>query len=306
MSAPDSVRALAQQRADARAAKDFARADELREEIDAAGWRVVDAPDGFELVEKPPFETYSSLANIDLQVSAPIIITVIVDGWPEDVDTCLQALVEYAPTDAVVLVIDCGNVDDSGLRVEHWSRAHPDRVRAIHLESSLQQLGWASVVSLAIDVSDSELIALMDLSTVFEGDALSPMLEVLTDDSVVATGWRGVNVNVDDAWRSFESADAGDVDAVLGYFMMVRTDAARQCPPDPKARFYRNADMEWSLLLREAGGRIVIPVGDLPIRQDRHHGYHDSDPAYRDKQSKKTYDRILQRFRGREEILAPR
>jgi hypothetical protein len=46
-----------------------------------------------------------------------------------------------------------------------------------------------------------------------------------------------------------------------------------------------------------------VPTAELPVRQDRHRGYYDSDPAYRDKESRKTYDRILQAFRGRDEIL---
>jgi hypothetical protein len=76
-------------------------------------------------------------------------------------------------------------------------------------------------------------------------------------------------------------------------------------PLPTKARFYRNADMEWSFLLREAGAGSLVAV-DLPVRQDRHRGYHDSDPAYRDKESRKTYDRFLQRFRGREDLRLPR
>ena len=60
-------------------------------------------------------------------------------------------------------------------------------------------------------------------------------------------------------------------------------------------------------MLRDAGaGRLVVPAGELPVRQDRHRGYHDSDPAYRDKQSRRTYDRFLQRFRGREDLRLPR
>ena len=300
------VRALAEQRAQARVDKDFARADELREAIDSAGWKVVDTPDGFELVEKPPFDSFASLSVVDVQVTAPVVICLIVDGWPDDVDTCLSALVEHAPRNAVFLVFDCGNVDNAGIRAEHWQQAHPERVHVVHLEQSLQQLGWAAVVASAIQAAQSEYFVIIDMSTILEGDALTPMLECLREDGVVASGWRGVNVNVEDAWRSFVDAGPGEVDAVLGYVMAVRTQAARDVGPELKARFYRNADMEWSLLLRDAGGRIVIPDGELPVRQDRHHGYHDSDPAYRDKQSKKTYDRILQRFRGRDEILAPR
>jgi cysteinyl-tRNA synthetase len=54
--APEDVRALAQARTTARAARDFAESDRLRDEIAAAGWEVRDtpgAPDGFELVPLP-------------------------------------------------------------------------------------------------------------------------------------------------------------------------------------------------------------------------------------------------------------
>jgi cysteinyl-tRNA synthetase len=47
--APAEVVALAQERLAARAARDFARADELRDAIAAAGWVVRDSADGFEL-----------------------------------------------------------------------------------------------------------------------------------------------------------------------------------------------------------------------------------------------------------------
>ena len=34
-------------------------------------------------------------------------------------------------------------------------------------------------------------------------------------------------------------------------------------------------------------------------RQDRHRGYHDTDPELRDRESKKTYDRFLKTYRGK-------
>ncbi len=308
MTAPDFIRELAEQRLVARAAKDFARADELRDEIAAAGWKVVDTPDGFDLVAKPPFDAYPNVASLppSALVSAPLVICVLLDGWVEDARTCVTALLDHAPADSTILLMDLGNVDDGGIQAEQWMREHPGRVRVVHLEQTLEQAGWANAVSAAIDISDGDRFAIMDMSTVLEGDAFTPMLAELAGTDAVATGWKGVNVDVEDGWRSFTPADAGDVDAVLGYLMVFERSAVADVRPDPKARFYRNADMEWSLALREAGGRIRIPAGDLPVRQDRHHGYHDSDPAYRDKQSKKTYDRLLQRFRGKDDILAAR
>jgi cysteinyl-tRNA synthetase len=51
--APGGVVALAQARTAARAARDFAESDRLRDEIAAAGWEVRDVADGFELVPLP-------------------------------------------------------------------------------------------------------------------------------------------------------------------------------------------------------------------------------------------------------------
>ncbi len=50
--APSEMHALAAGRQEARAAKDFERADELREQIEAAGWDVRDDPDGYRLVPR--------------------------------------------------------------------------------------------------------------------------------------------------------------------------------------------------------------------------------------------------------------
>ncbi len=51
--APDEVAGLARARTIARAARDFAESDRLRDEIAAAGWEVRDVPGGFELVPLP-------------------------------------------------------------------------------------------------------------------------------------------------------------------------------------------------------------------------------------------------------------
>ena len=50
--APAEIVDLADARAAAKAAKDWARADEIRAQIDAAGWTVVDTRDGTKIVKK--------------------------------------------------------------------------------------------------------------------------------------------------------------------------------------------------------------------------------------------------------------
>jgi len=49
---PAEILVLAEQRAAAKAARDWARADEIRAQIDAAGWSVVDTKDGTKIIKK--------------------------------------------------------------------------------------------------------------------------------------------------------------------------------------------------------------------------------------------------------------
>lgn len=49
---PDEIKALAEERTAAKVARDWARADEIRAQIDAAGWSVVDTKDGVKIIKK--------------------------------------------------------------------------------------------------------------------------------------------------------------------------------------------------------------------------------------------------------------
>ncbi len=302
--APTDVVALAERRAAARAEKDFGESDRLRDEIGNAGWTVRDGPDGYALAERPPYAVLPSVADLPDRRDEPdgrrCTVGVLVEGWPEDLRTCVDALVAHAPSYAVVVLLENGPTD-AGALVHELALAHPARVTELHVE---RPAGWSAARQALLHADTATVHVLLDPSTVLEGDALTPVLAAFDDPTVAGAGWRGVRVK--DGWRDFEAAGPGEVEALLGYLFAVRRSAARQVPLPIKARFYRNADMEWSFLLREAGaGRLVVPAGELPVRQDRHRGYHDTPAEVRDRESKKTYDRFLQRFRGREDLRLP-
>lgn len=300
-SPPAEVAALARSRSAARAARDFAAADELRAQIATAGWLVADVPEGFTLTPKPAYEVVASVHDLPDRSAEPdgrrVSVAVIVPGWPDDLREFAAAAMGQLPDDVALIGLDLGNRDGAGEVLHELARAHPGRIEELHVA---QPAGWAEAVTALARADSAGVHVLADLSTIFTGDAVTPLLRALDDPTVVGAGWRGVRVS--DDWRSFTDAPAGDVEALLGYLFAVRRAAVLAVPPHPKARFYRNADMEWSYALRDAGlGRLVVPA-DLPVRQGRHRGYHDSEPAYRDRESKRNYDRFLQRFRGREDL----
>jgi hypothetical protein len=168
-----------------------------------------------------------------------------------------------------------------------------------------EDFGWGENANALLRSVTSNFIVIMDPSTRFTGDAIAPVLAELKKGEFVAVGWRGGLVNLEDDWRSVDDKGAGEVDVIFSYFIaMDREDALASRGFNNRAVFYRNADIEFSLALRHANGRLLQM--DLPLEQDRHHGYHDSEEQYRDVQSKKNYDRILERFRGKTAILSPR
>src|SRR3954451_1680220 len=312
---PDVV-ALAEQRAAARAARDFATADRLRDEIAATGWLVDDAGDGVTLRTKPPYDVLPSLAALPDNSSAPdtrrATVSLVVDGWPDDVRTCVDALLRHTPADVVVQALDLGNVDGAGDALHEFAG---DRLEEWHLQTGPAwrdgSVGWGQARTALLHADTAAVHIWCDLSTVLTGDAVTPLVESIdTSPAVVGAGWRGADVDRDDEWRSVRDAGPGEVDVLLGYlFAMRRAVALAAGGPHPKARYYRNADLEFSLALRAAArargsaGRLLALGDALPCRQDRHRGYHDTDHAYRDKESAKTYQRMLSTYRGRPDVL---
>ena len=308
-SPPPEAAALAQRRAEARAERDFAAADALRDELADLGWLVRDEPGGgWALEPRPPYDVLASVAALPDRSAEPdarrLSALLLVDGWPDDLRRCAEALLAHGPDDLVVVGLDLGNVDGAGDALHALATEHPGRVEEHHLAGTA---GWGPALGALIRADAAAYQVVLDPSSVLLGDAITPLVEALeADPGVAAAGWRGTDVDLADSWRSFVDAQPGEVDALLGYLLVIRRAAAVHAPPSPKARFYRNADMEWSLLLREAGWRLLQPYADLPVEQARHRGYHDSDPAFRDQQSRATYDRLLKRFRGRDDLLRPR
>jgi len=295
VSAPDSVHELAKARLAARAERNFALSDQLRDEIAAQGFEVVDVAGGYELRPKKRFPTYESSRDIRPINSGKFEITVamIIDGFHDDAVATIKAIKEHSQCAIAILV-----VGDPGVLVDELD----SRTSLVQLT---EDFGWGESANALLRNVTSEFIVIMDPSTRFTGDAIAPVLAELQKREFVAVGWRGGLMNLEDDWRSVDDKGAGEVDVLFSYFIaMHREDALAVRGFSNRALYYRNADIEFSLNLRQSNGRLLQM--DLPLEQDRHHGYHDTDPEYRDAQSKKNYDRILERFRGKTAILSPR
>ncbi len=294
MSIPDEVIGFAEARLIARDKKDFALADTLRNTIANAGYEVVDVAGGFELIEKAAFITLAYARDIrPIDLEKETTVAIIVEGFTDDALESVRSI--KANSDCGIVILSIG--DPGALVSEMDSRTY--------LFAVAPGAGWGDCANALLAKIQSKYLIIMDPSTSFTGDAISPVVAQLDEGEYVAVGWRGGLVNTDDEWRSVDDKGDGEVDVLFSYFLALNREAVLETGGfNPRAIYYRNADIEFSLKLRQTGGRLLQMT--LPLQQGRHHGYHDVDPDYREAQSKKNYDRILERFRGKSAILSPR
>lgn len=294
MNAPENIWKLGLERQAARDAKNFALADQLRDEIAALGWEVVDVAGAFEMHEKL---RYSVVENIRLL--KPIIsecetaIAMIVSGYQEDAMAAAASIRSFTETPIVLLCLgEVGALEDVA----------DEKTRVLKV---IEACGWGLAANALLQNVLAQFLVLMDPSTRFTGDAISPAVAQLREGKYAAVGWKGGLINVEDGWQSVDDKGPGEVDVLFSYFLALDRKAALEVGGfNSRAIYYRNADIEFSLKLRHASG-LLVQV-DLPLTQQRHHGYHDVDETFREVQSKKNYDRVLERFRGKNAILSPR
>ena len=76
---------------------------------------------------------------------------------------------------------------------------------------------------------------------------------------------------------------------------------------DERFRFYRNLDIWWSLVLRDAGEgsepRRAARVADIPAERHEHRGWESLPEDERTRQSKRNFYRIIDRFGSRRDLL---
>lgn len=221
-----------------------------------------------------------------------ITVTILLDGYLDDFLASIHSIIDNSQSPIYVLV-----------NGKQEFQAVQELAPRVAINYQKQRLGWSNAVNLLLSEVTTDYVVLMDPSTHFLANPFPEVIPKL-DEGYAGVGWRGGLINLDDEWRSVDDRGAGEVDVLFGYFMVLDRKFAQGVGANPSAKYYRNADLELSLALREAGGKLLQI--ELPLKQERHHGYHDVDSAYREKHSKENYQRLLKRFRGNIGILAPR
>jgi hypothetical protein len=318
---PPEVEDAARRRSDARATRDWTTADQLRGEIEAAGWRVVDAGTAYrlELASPPDVEVggeirYGRSDAVPSRLGDPAtgLATVVIIATPEPAETfaSLEALRASIPEGADVVIVADGlsNAAIAGLPAATTDETDEGRAGTIPVEliRTSEPLGRGAAVNIGIRRSRAPVVIVLDPSVHPTADVVTPLARALDDPTVAIAGPWGLR---SDNLRQFDDTIDNDAVAIQGYLMAFRrSDAVERGPLDESFHFYRNLDIWWSLVLRDDGPdqppRRALVLPDLPLERGEPYAWRMTPPTVRDRLSKRNFYRILDRFRGRVDLAS--
>lgn len=298
---PPAVARLLDERAAARASRDWERADALRDAMTALGWEPQDGPSGSTarpvLPAAAPDESGVSFLEDPATVAASI--QVVAEDHPDDLARCLAGLAAHPPDTGWELVVVA---HDPAFALDAVLEAVDLPLRPLVVPSS-GRLGWAGSRTLGLRHSRGEITIALDTSLEPTGDFVEPLLAAFADPRVgIAGGWGVTSAD----GREFVEAPPGEVDAVEGYCLAIRREALRAVRGfDPRFRFYRNADLDLSFAVRDAGWRAVR-TAPLPLVRHEHRGWTSLPETERDRLSKRNFYRFLDHWGKRPDLLVDR
>ena len=233
---------------------------------------------------------------IEGPASVAASVQVVAEDHSADLGRFLRGLAAHPPSTTWELLV-VANAPDEPFADALASVALP--VEPLVLPTT-ERLGWADSRTLGLRHSAGEVTILLDTSVEPTGDFVTPLLAAFDDPAVgIAGGW---GVTSGDA-REFVEAPPGPVDAIEAYCLAIRREALRAVGGfDRRFRFYRNADLDLSFAIRDAGW-TAVRTDPLPLRLHEHRGWTALPEAERDRLSKRNFYRFLDRWGDRPDLL---
>jgi hypothetical protein len=311
---PDEILSAAHARAEARESRDWAEADRLRNEIEAAGWKIVDRGTDFALspAAAPDLADggrvrYGSSRSVPSRLDEPAVgvatVVITATDWQDDLARAIGAMRATSAAGTSLVIVANSPSPEQAAALEALDTEVAD-VPGSEIVWTSDRLGHAAALNAGLRRAAGPIAIVLDTSVESTGDIVTPLVRALDDPTVaLAGGWGIVSKDL----RHFEAAPPGDVDAIEGYALAFRRgDHGARGPLDEKFTFYRNLDIWWSLVLRDEGPdrqpRRAVSV-DLQAVRHAHRGSVSLPDTERDRLSKRNFYRILDRFGARRDLV---
>jgi hypothetical protein len=303
--APPQIVALAEDRARARAARDWKVADGLKARIEEAGWRVVDDGLAFSLLpaRPPDVEDAGRLCHgapdavpslqQEPDVEGASIVVLASRGAAEALPRLLAALRSCTVADTGILVVAPCAIDAALL------------ADASEVVWSATRFTAGAALRAALRRVRNELVVVFDDDQEPTGDVVAPLRAALDDPTVAVAGMAGSRS--DDLW-GYEPSDSHVTAVTGGCWAFRRQDALGRDGPGERLRLPGSVATWMSLCLRDEGPErsprravvVALPVAARSVAQaaDAPSAAETRAAESRSRAERRDAYRIAERFRG--------
>ncbi len=312
---PDEISSLVRERESLRTRGEFDQADQIRSEIESAGYTINDTPHGGMILPRCLEDEFTVLSS---STDAPdntqqadlyeFSVNLLAHNSQEDLERCIQSICRHSGDRSIELVIiDNGSTDETLAYLEQLARqddlvGENDQHIGLQVLFADHNMGFAAGRNATMRASRGHYIVLMDTSIEVEGDIWEPLANILADRNMGIVGPYGL---VTSDLREFQESPGPDVDAVEGYLMAFRRELLSEVGwIDERFRFYRLMDIYFSFFFKTSGYRaLAAPVVAERIQRHPHREWYSLSEEERVTKSKKNYDIFRDRWHHGESLL---
>ena len=151
---PREILTLAHARAKARRERDWPEADRLRDEIEAAGWTIVDRGTDFAIWPAHPPDLdvdgttrYGASDSVPSRLEEALVgvatVVLVATDWPDDIARAVGALADHSPDGTQVVIVDDAVPEADRTTLKALDTTDPVR-RVSARRSSASVPGWAT------------------------------------------------------------------------------------------------------------------------------------------------------------------
>ncbi|MFW5953546.1 MAG: glycosyltransferase [Candidatus Natronoplasma sp.] len=199
----------------------------------------------------------------------PVSVIINVYNEEENIEDCLDSLLDQTYDDFELLVVDDGSTDDTMEIVERYSeKFNLNTCRTEHI-------GLQKARKMGVDRSTGDIVIIVDADEIFKPDFLENMLSPFSDGEVGAVGGMLKSVGegwVTDAYGALNEifytirTDGEEVDWIQGGCSAFRKEALEETGGLTTEDTSEDKDISWKL--KNAGWKVVLSENAVAYHKD--------------------------------------
>jgi len=306
---PAEILALSHERDELRRKGKYEKADDLKRQIEEAGYGIKDNPHGAHLIVLPGVEIdgvhYRTSRHVPSELdqadACAFSVNILAQNTFEATQRCIESIERFAAGHTVeIILVDNGSQDE----LYAWACARQQQEARLHVLRIARPIGEAEARNVGLNRSLGQYILILDSSIELTGDVFTPLAETLSHSEVGITGLRGL---LSEDMRHFEETSELEVEAIADSCMAFRRSLLKRAGLfDERYRFPYYMDIDFNFAVRDCGKSALVIPGLPALSHPKQEFNSKLSDAERTRLTKRNFYRFLDKWGHRDDLLLAR